>query len=88
MKRISLFTILFITFLTPCFGQDSYIIPWCNTTIGSKDFVGGKFKLSLPKGAIVSKGKDIDYSNYSIGYGKKKKYESVFPELMTILIRE
>jgi hypothetical protein len=28
--------------------------------------------MSFPKGAIVRKGKDIDYSDYSIGFGKKK----------------
>ena len=34
--------------------------------------LGGRLKLHTPKGAIVKKGQDIDYSNYAVGFGAKK----------------
>ena len=34
--------------------------------------VGGRIILRLPKGAIVKEGRDIDYSDYAVGFGPKK----------------
>jgi len=34
--------------------------------------VGGRLKLKLGKQAIVKRGRDVDYSNYALGFGVKK----------------
>jgi len=34
--------------------------------------VGGRIKLHLPKNAILTKGRDADYSDYAIGFDPKK----------------
>jgi hypothetical protein len=52
-------------------AQEQYSIPACRS--GSKSKLGGLLKLSLPKGAIVKKGHDVDYEDYSVGFGKEEK---------------
>jgi hypothetical protein len=35
--------------------------------------LGGRLKLKVDKDALVKKGRDVDYSNYAVGFGKKKE---------------
>ena len=54
-------------------AQEQYIVPTCAEPHDSKKFVGGRYRLLVPKGAIVRRGKDIDYSDYNLGYVVQKK---------------
>jgi hypothetical protein len=53
-------------------AQNQYSLSACGSSSKSGKLLGGRFKLKLPKGAIVKKGRDVDYSNYAIGIGPKK----------------
>jgi hypothetical protein len=52
--------------------QDQYSIPACTAASPSGKILGGRIKLRLPKGAIVKKGRDVDYSDFAVGFGPKK----------------
>ena len=52
-------------------AQSQYSIPACSSS--SKSRLGYTFQLSLPKGAIVRRGQDVDYSDYHIGFGAKRR---------------
>lgn len=54
-------------------AQNQYFLPACDSSSKSGKLVGNRFKLKLPKGATLKKGRDIDYSDYAIGFGPKKK---------------
>src|SRR5205085_6971733 len=56
----------------PALAQNADVIPTCDESSKPKKMIGGRYMLSLPKGAIVRTGMDIDYSAYSIGYGKRR----------------
>lgn len=67
--------VILCLFLCACPGisaQDRYSIPACTASSASGEAVGGRIKLHLPKGAIVKKGRDVDYSDYAVGFGAKK----------------
>ena len=51
-------------------AQSKYSIPNCNFSKSQK-FVGDRLRLPLPKGTIIKKGRDHDYEDYYIGFGKK-----------------
>jgi len=53
-------------------AQNQYSISACSSSSKSQKFVGDRLRLPLPASAIVKKGRDVDYSNYYIGFGKKK----------------
>jgi hypothetical protein len=72
IKPFFLFSVLFLYGLSSTFAQDAGVIPTCNESSKSTKMIGGRYLLSLPKGAIVKTGMDIDYSAFSIGYGKRK----------------
>jgi hypothetical protein len=59
------------TCLSAC-AQNQYALPPCSSSSKSGKFLGDRIKLQLPKGAIVKKGHDVDYSDYAIGFGPKK----------------
>jgi hypothetical protein len=74
MKRGStlfLRTLLFATVFIAS-AQNQYSIPACTSRDG-KNLVGDRLRLQLPKGAIVKKGRDVDYSDYAIGFGTKSR---------------
>lgn len=48
-----------------------YSIPAC--TITNQKHVGDRLRLPLPKGATLKTRRDIDYEDYYIGFGEKKK---------------
>ena len=52
-------------------AQSQYSIPTCTSSSAARQ-VGGRIKLQLPKDAILTKGQDVDYSNYAIGFGPAK----------------
>lgn len=69
--------ILFCTTVFLCteafaIAQTEYSLVACDPSAKTKKMVGGRIKLKLSKEAIVKKGKDVDYSDYSIGFGRKK----------------
>lgn len=70
-QRHLLFILLFCLVVT-AIAQDPNVIPVCNESKNAKKNIGNRYMLSLPKGAIVKTGNDIDYSAYSIGFGKRK----------------
>lgn len=63
--------VLLICGCVPALAQSEYSIPACNISKSQK-FVGDRLTLPLPKGAKVKRGRDIDYADYYIGFGKKK----------------
>src|SRR6266705_5613514 len=70
--------LMFLTVLMLCVGvnlraQQQYTIATCAEPFRPKDYVGGRFKLLIPKNVTVRRGKDIDYSEYSVGYSVRKK---------------
>lgn len=72
VKHLLFCAAFLICAFTPTVAQDSYVIASCSAPNKSERLVGGRYALSLPKNAIIKKGRDVDYSDYSIGYGKKK----------------
>lgn len=52
-------------------AQTQYSIPACKSSSAARR-VGGRIKLQLPKHAILTKGRDVDYSDYAVGFGPKK----------------
>ena len=52
-------------------AQNQYSLSACDSSSKSGKLLGDGFKLKLPKGAIVKKGRDVDYSDYAIGFGPK-----------------
>ena len=62
--------LLFLNVLTV--GQSPYSLAACESSAKAKELPGHRFKLKVGKEAIVRKGGDVDYSNYAVGYGKKK----------------
>jgi hypothetical protein len=48
-------------------GSD-WVIPSCSNSKPNEKRTGDKLKVVVPKGAVVSKGGDVDYSSYSIAY--------------------
>jgi hypothetical protein len=72
--RLKFLLISYLLLICSCIStlaQSQYSIPACNFSKSQK-FVGDRLRLPLPKGAIVKKGRDIDYEDYYIGFGKKK----------------
>jgi len=53
-------------------AQDQYTIPSCSEH-DFRRFVGGRYKVRIPKGVIVQRGKDVDYEDYDLGYVVQKK---------------
>jgi hypothetical protein len=72
LNPIILFSVLLIFGLAPAIAQSADIIPICTASSESKKMIGDRYLLTLPKRAKVKTGMDIDYSSYSISYGKKK----------------
>ena len=54
-------------------AQTEYSLAACDSPDKAKKMVGGILKLTLSKDAIVKKGRDVDYSDYAIGFGKKDR---------------
>jgi hypothetical protein len=53
-------------------AQAQYAIPtW--TAPGFQKFVGGRYKLRIPKRVIVNRGQDADYEDYGLGFVSQKK---------------
>ena len=72
MKLQAVILCLFFCACPSVLAQEPYSIPACTTPSTSGQVVGGRIKLHLPKDAIVKKGRDVDYSNYAVGFGAKK----------------
>jgi hypothetical protein len=53
-------------------AQTEYSLVACNSSAKAENMVGGRFKLQLSSQAIVKRGQDVDYSDYSVGFGSKK----------------
>jgi hypothetical protein len=66
---LSLSLLLCVSALTA--AQSQYSLPACGAN--AKDMLGGRLKLKVDKDALVKKGRDVDYSNYAVGFGKKKE---------------
>jgi hypothetical protein len=72
MKLEAIILCLFLCDCPCVLAQDQYSLPACTSPSTSGKVVGGRIKLRLPKGAIVKKGQDVDYSNYAVGFGAKR----------------
>jgi hypothetical protein len=46
-----------------------WLIPSCAVVKGGWKRVGYSLRVPVPKGAVLRKGRDIDYTSFSIGYG-------------------
>lgn len=55
------------------FAQSEYSLVACDSPAKAKKMVGGILKLNPSKEAIVKRGRDVDYSDYGIGFGKKDR---------------
>ncbi|MBA2621150.1 MAG: hypothetical protein H0U87_08115 [Acidobacteria bacterium] len=71
LKFLLLCTAFLLYSCVSAIAQNQYILSPCNLSKSQK-FVGDRLRLPLPKGTIVKKGRDIDYENYYVGFGKKK----------------
>ena len=74
MTKLKFLLISFVILIWSCVptsAQNEYTISSCNISKSQK-FVGDRLRLPLPKGAIVKKGRDIDYEDYYVGFGEKK----------------
>ena len=56
---------------TPAAARSQYPVPTCGKSKREK-IVGDRLKLPLPRGAVVKRITDADYSAYSIGFGAKQ----------------
>jgi len=63
--------LLFLSALT--LAQSQYSLVACESTAKPKQMLGLRLKLEVGKDAIVRKGRDVDYSNYAIGFDKKNR---------------
>lgn len=72
MKLEAIIICLFLCACPSILAQDQYFLPACPSSSMSGKVVGERIKLHLPKGAILKKGQDVDYSNYAVGFGAKK----------------
>lgn len=71
--RLRFLLISFVLLICSCVqvtAQSEYSIPACNFPKSQK-FVGDRLRLPLPKGTKVKRGRDIDYEDYYVGFGKK-----------------
>lgn len=52
-------------------AQEKYNLPACKS-VENENLIGDRFRIQVPKKAILKKGQDVDYSQYFIGFGKKR----------------
>jgi hypothetical protein len=64
---LSLSLLLSVSALTV--AQSQYSLPACDAK--TNGMLGKRLKLKVAKDAIVKTGRDVDYSNYALGFGKK-----------------
>jgi hypothetical protein len=67
--RPRLFIIL-ILLTAPIAGQENVELPACADGIQNKKTLGQRLRFEVPKGAKLKRGKDIDYVDYNVGFGK------------------
>ena len=53
-------------------AQSAYSLPACKLSANTHDLLGLRFKLKVGREPIVRKGRDVDYSSYALGFGRKK----------------
>lgn len=53
-------------------AQEQYSMPVCRSSSASGKVVGDRIKLHLPKGAIVQKGRSVNFSYYFVGFQAEK----------------
>ena len=74
MTKFEYLLISFVILIGNCMyinAQKNYSILACNFSKSQK-FVGDRLRLPLPKGSVIKRGRDHDYEEYHIGFGKKK----------------
>lgn len=67
--RLQLFIIL-VLFTAPVTGQENFVPPACADGIQNEKTLGERLRLRIPKAAKIKRGKDIDYVDYNVGFGK------------------
>jgi hypothetical protein len=71
-NRIILIALVIIGSSAHVSAQQHTIQP-CGDAFDAKHYVGGRYKLLIPKGIHVRHGADIDYKSYSVGFSVQKK---------------
>lgn len=64
-----LVALCFLILSVPLVGQTPYRVDTCRA---SKNIIGGTLKVTVPDKAVARHGQDVDYQEFSVGFGSGK----------------